>query len=116
MAAAEARLITFEETELLSFLHQNVIRKLCEEAQKQGLPKTDPWVVQAVVLYFNIGPAPHGVFHNLVHRLAHSFLGEFRGSQFMSPHTVVSWRLGTVTTSWRILKSPQGQYQVICGG
>ncbi len=62
MAAAEGRPITFEETELLSFLYQNVVRKLCEEAQKQGLPKSDPWVVRAMVAYFNGSRAPHGVF------------------------------------------------------
>ncbi len=39
MAAAQGRPITFEETELLSFLCQNVVRKLCEEAEKQGLPQ-----------------------------------------------------------------------------
>ncbi len=71
MAAAQNRPIIFEETEILSFLHQNIICKLCEEAQWQGLPKTDPRVVRAVVEYFNCGP--HGVFHNLVHQLAYSF-------------------------------------------
>ncbi len=73
MATAAGRAITFEEIELLSFLHQNIIHKLCEEAQRQGLPKTDPRVVRAMVAYFNGSTAPHGVFHNLVHRLAHSF-------------------------------------------
>ena len=73
MATVAGRAITFEEIELLSFLRQHIIRKLCKEAQRQGLPKTDPWVVRAVVAYFNGSPTPHGVFHNLVHRLAHSF-------------------------------------------
>ncbi len=49
MAANQAHTITVEEVELLSFLRQNVIRKICEEAEKQGLDKTDPWVIWAVV-------------------------------------------------------------------
>ncbi len=73
MVAAQNRPIIFEETKILSFLYQNIIYKLCEEAQQQGLPKTNLRVVRAVVEYFNCGPAPYRVFHNLVHRLAHSF-------------------------------------------
>ncbi len=34
MATVAGRAITFEEIELLSFLHQNVIHKLCKEAQR----------------------------------------------------------------------------------
>ncbi len=54
--------ITPNEIELLSFLRQNIIRKLCEEAAHQGRPKTDPWVIHAVVEYFNMGlpPPPTG--------------------------------------------------------
>ncbi len=68
------------QIELLSFLRQNIIRKLLEEANTQQRDKRDPLVIAAVVAYFNLGPAPHGLFHNLVHQLAHSFSGEFRGS------------------------------------
>ncbi len=37
IAAAEPCEITFEETELLSFLRQNIIHCLCKEAERQGL-------------------------------------------------------------------------------
>ncbi len=73
MASAVPRLITLEETELLSFLHQNILCKLAEEAQRQGLSERDPRVVQAVVAYFNRGPQPHHIFNRLVWRLAHQF-------------------------------------------
>ena len=73
MAAAVPRLITLEETELLSFLHQNVLRKLAKEAERQGLSERDPHVVQAVVAYFNKGPLPHNIFNCLVWHLAHEF-------------------------------------------
>ncbi len=65
--------ITTNEIQLLSFLKQNIICKLCEEAAKQDKDKTDPWVIRTIVEYFNVGPTPHGVFNNLVHSLAHSF-------------------------------------------
>ncbi len=64
--------ISFEETELLSFLRQNIIRRLCEEAERQGLSERHPRVVQAVVAYFNHGPAPHHIFNRLVWQLAHT--------------------------------------------
>ncbi len=67
MAAAAQRLITLEETELLSFLRQNIQRKLAEEAERQGLSR----VVQAVVRYFSLGPLPHNIINRLVWRLAH---------------------------------------------
>ncbi len=73
MASVEPCLITLEETELLSFLRQNVLRKLSEEAERQGLSERDPYVVQAVVGYFNKGPLTHHIFNCLVWRLAHSF-------------------------------------------
>ena len=73
MAAAVPHLITLEETELLSFLHQNVLRKLAEEAERQGLSERHPRVVQAVVAYFSLGPLPHNIFNRLVWRLAHEF-------------------------------------------
>ena len=73
MASAELRLITLEETELLSFLHQNVLRKLAEEAERQGLSERDPRVVQVVVAYFNRGLQPHHIFNHLVWHLAHEF-------------------------------------------
>ncbi len=73
MAANVPRFITPNEIELLSFLRQNVIRKLLEEAARQNRNKRDPLVITAVVDYFNLGPAPHGLFHNTVHQIAHSF-------------------------------------------
>ncbi len=71
--ANQARYITGQEIELLSFLHQNIIRKLLEEAHLQQRDKRDLQVVSAVVAYFNLGPVLHGIFHNLVHQIAHSF-------------------------------------------
>ncbi len=73
MASAVPWLVTLEETELLSFLRQNILCKLAEEASRQGLSERDPRVVQAVVAYFNRGPQPHHIFNRLVWRLAHEF-------------------------------------------
>ncbi len=50
-----------------------MIRKLLEEAARQNRDKRDPLVIAAVVQYFNLGPAPHGLFHNMVHQIAYSF-------------------------------------------
>ncbi len=72
MAATEERLITFEETEILSFLWQNIIQKICEVAAALNLPKTHALVCQTVSKYFNLGPAPHQLFNNLVWRLVHT--------------------------------------------
>ncbi len=72
MATTQEQNITFEETELLSFLCQNIVRHLYEEAARQGLSERDPRVVQAVVAYFNWGPAPHQIFDRLVWQLAHT--------------------------------------------
>ncbi len=69
--AANAHTITVEENDLLSFLRQNMVRKLEIEAVRQGLPKTHPRVVQAVVCYFNLGLAPNQTFDCLVWRIAH---------------------------------------------
>ena len=69
----QTRLITSQEIELLTFLRQNIVRKLLEEVATQGRDKHDPQVIAAVVAYFNLGPAPHGQFNNTVHQLAHSF-------------------------------------------
>ncbi len=85
MAAAQDRNITFEEMELLSFLCQNIVRKLCEEAAKQGLSERDLRVVQAVVCHFNRGPTSHQIFDRLVWQLAHTIQGEWFWS--MSPHS-----------------------------
>ncbi len=71
----EPQRITMDEIELLSFLHQNIVRKLCKEA-KQGRPQTNPQVIQAVARYFNLGPAPHQIFNTLIKDIANSFLGE----------------------------------------
>ncbi len=71
------RFITSNKIELLNFLKQNVIRKLLEEANRQHRSKTDLLVIATVVQYFNLGPAPHGLFYNTVHQIAHSFWGEW---------------------------------------
>ncbi len=70
MAASQGRLITVQEEEILSFLRQNIIRKICEVSAELNLPKTYPVVCQTVSKYFNLGPAPHQIFDNLVWRLA----------------------------------------------
>ncbi len=70
MVVVAQHLITLEETELLSFLRQNIQRKLAEEAERQGLSKRHPQVVQAVVAYFSLGPLPHNIFNQLVWCLA----------------------------------------------
>ncbi len=64
--ATVVRDITLEETELLSFLMQNVQRKLHIEAERQGLSKRDPRVVQVVVRYFSLGALPNHFFNQLV--------------------------------------------------
>ncbi len=69
--ATNDQAITVEELDLLSFLRQNIARKLAIESVKQGLPQTYPRVVQAVVHYFNLGPAPNQHFDCLVWRIAH---------------------------------------------
>ncbi len=48
------------------------MQKLEEESARQGLTRTHPRVVQAVVRHFNLGPSPHQVFDRLVWRIAHS--------------------------------------------
>ncbi len=58
--------ITPEEIDLLSFLSQNVVRKLEVEATAQGLAKTHPWVLRAVIQHFNLGPASNRNFNRLV--------------------------------------------------
>ncbi len=78
-APAQPRVITPEEVELISFLRQNIVHKLCQEAAEQGRARTDPRVIQAMVRYFNLGQTPHGVFDCLMWTIAHSFLGEFHG-------------------------------------
>ncbi len=71
--AANVRMITSEEIELLGFLRQNTVQKLEEESQVQGRPRTHPLVVQAMVRHFNLGPVPHQVFDQLVWHIAHSY-------------------------------------------
>ncbi len=63
--------ITLEEIDLLSFLCQNVARKLELEARAQGLAETYPRVLRAVTQHFNLGPASHHNFDRLVWRVAH---------------------------------------------
>ncbi len=70
--ATNVRAISVEELDLLSFLRQNIARKLEIEALRQGLPKTHPRVCQAVVRYFNLGPAPNQNFDRLVWQIAHN--------------------------------------------
>ncbi len=69
--AANRQYITVEEIDLLSFLKQIIARKLEFESVKLALPKTHPHVVQSVVRYFNLGPAPNQNFDRLVWRIAH---------------------------------------------
>ncbi len=69
--AANVQAITVEEVDLLSFLRQNMARKLEKEVVRQGLPRTHPRVVQAVVCYFNLGTAPNQNFDHLVWCIAH---------------------------------------------
>ncbi len=95
--AANTQTITVEEIDLLSFLRQNVARKLEIEAVKQGRPKTHPRVVQAVVHYFNLGPAPNQTFDHLVWRIAHG--------QLVS--SVVLKSLHTNQRNRNFLKSPR---------
>ncbi len=71
--AGQPQAITPEEIELLSFLKQNIVCKLCEEVAAQGRVQTDPQVMQAMVRYFKLGQTPHQVFDRLVWRIAHSF-------------------------------------------
>ncbi len=69
--AANPRNITVQEIDLLGFLRQNIVRKLELEVVSQGLPRTHPRVIQAVVRHFNLGPAPNQTFDRLVWRIAH---------------------------------------------
>ncbi len=70
MASAQ-RLITPEEVDVLSFLHQNIARKLKIKSHRQGLPKTHPRVLRAVIQHFNLGPTSHRNFDRLVWAVAH---------------------------------------------
>ncbi len=63
--------ITVQEIDLPGFLRQNVVRELELEAVSQGLPRTHPSIIQAVVRHFNLGPAPNQTFDRLVWRIAH---------------------------------------------
>ncbi len=104
--AANARYITPEEIDLLGFLHQNIMQKLEEEAARQGLTRTHPWVIQAVVRHFNLGPSPHQVFDRLVWRIAHSHQVSFVvlvqvtphvcGELFVPDHCKKNWRFAPV--------------------
>ncbi len=69
--STSVRTITREEIDILSFLHQNIARKLALEAHRQGRPKTHPGVVQATVAHFNLGPTSHQNFDRLVWAVAH---------------------------------------------
>ncbi len=70
-AQRNLRPITPEELDILSFLRQNIARKLAIEAHHQGHPKTHPRVVQATMRYFNLGPTAHQNFDRLVWAVAH---------------------------------------------
>ncbi len=70
MATVQEQAITFEDTELLSYV--KILCTICVKKQRQGLSKRDPRVVQAVMAYFNRGPAPHQMFDHLVWQLAHT--------------------------------------------
>ncbi len=69
----EPHTITLEEIELLSFLCQNIVRKLCQESAKQGRSQTDPRVIQVVARHVNLGPAHHQVFNSKIQEIANSF-------------------------------------------
>ncbi len=62
--------ITAEEIDLLSFLRQNIVWKLEDEAAAQGLTRMHPRVIRAVITYFNLGPASNRNFDRLVWRIA----------------------------------------------
>ena len=64
--------ITAVDLDLLSFLRQNIARKLAIEASAQGLGKTHPQVIRAVIAHFNLGPAPNRNFDQLVWRIANN--------------------------------------------
>ncbi len=68
--APTSQAITAEEIDLLSFLRQNIVRKLEVEAAAQGLAKTHPRVIRAMITYFNLGPASNRNFDRLVWRIA----------------------------------------------
>ena len=55
---------TFNE-DILSFLRQNTIQNLYEEASLQQLPVTHPTVRATVVRHFNLGPIHHTNFELL---------------------------------------------------
>ncbi len=62
--------VTVVELDLLSFLRQNIARKLAIKARAQDLGKTHPWVIRAVIAHFNLGLAPNRNFDQLVWRIA----------------------------------------------
>ncbi len=66
-----SQLNTPEEIDLLSFLHQNIARKLTIEAHTQGLAKMHPRVLRAMINHFNLGAASNRNFDRLVWRIAH---------------------------------------------
>ena len=69
MASAQ-RFITLEETNVLSFLCQNIAHKLEIKSRTQGLAKTHPRVIRAVIQHFNLGPTSHRNFDCLVWAIA----------------------------------------------
>ncbi len=91
IAANAPRYITNNKIELLSFLQQNIVTKLLEEASRQNRDKRDPLVIAAVVNYFNLALALHGLFYNTVHQIAHSFSGEWF-STFKPVHVTPQWK------------------------
>ncbi len=58
--------VTVVELGLLSFLRQNVARKLVIKTRAQGLGKTHPQVIRAVIAHFNLSPVPNRNFDQLV--------------------------------------------------
>ncbi len=59
-----------EECEIIAFLRQNVARCLAYEVSVQRLPQTHPRVIQAVQVYFNLGPTSHRAFDRLMWSVA----------------------------------------------
>ncbi len=82
--------VTVTDIEILSFLKQNIIWKICEVANRTRRDKTDLRVTTEVVAHFNLRPSPHNSFEALVVQLASSFWG------YEADTKTLSW-----SCSWR---------------
>ncbi len=86
MVASQPHTITLEEIEILSFLRQNIIRKICEESARQGYVRNDPGSYELCVIISTWAPPPTGCSRQRSSGWLIPFQGEFHGSQLMSPH------------------------------